>query len=47
MSNGDIRLIVYVYVEALSTDFLRTLARMIVAGEINYDWRKPETHIHV
>ena len=47
MSNGDVRLVVYVYVEALSVDFLRTLARMIVAGEINADWRKKETVIHV
>ena len=45
MSNGDVRLIVYVYVEPVSTDFLRTLARMIVADEINFDWRKKETHV--
>jgi len=45
MSNGDVRLIVYVYAEALSIEFLRSLARMIVAGEVNYDWRKADTHV--
>jgi len=45
MSNGELRLIVYVYVEALNTDFLRSLARMIAEGSLNFDWRKKPSYV--
>lgn len=47
MSNGEIRFVVYVYVEAVSVEFLRTLARMVVENKINFDWRKADTHVAV
>jgi hypothetical protein len=36
LTNSEFRIVVYVYVEALQTDVLKALARMVVEKDVDY-----------